>query len=144
MTTIIVRTICALAILASVGCSDGGHYYNAGDVVRDYYSRIQTGQFDSAMELWDPRLVDKQKKWGLPWPQALARMQRDFGALESFELFSQADTQAGSGDRVLSLTYQVQYERARVPERVVVRIPTHSDAPMAITNHDIMNAEARR
>ena len=133
-----VRIVCALAIVAALGCGSGRHY-TAGDVARDYYGRIQRGEFDSAMELWDAERAARAKKGGLPWPQVLARMQRDLGPLESFERFTQEDTQSGSGDRILNLAYQVQYERGRATERLVVRIPMHSEKSMAIMDHSIRN-----
>lgn len=138
------KLLCVLSILAVLACSDSGHFYNAGDVARAYYDRVQKGEFQSAMELWDAERASDSTKWGLAWPQALARVQREYGALESYDLYDQTDMQSGSGERILRLTYRVQYARARIPERLVVRIPTHADGSMVITGHDIMTAEANR
>ena len=121
------KLLCAFAVLAALACGDGQGIYTGGDVARAYFDRIQAGDFQGAMEFWDAESGAAHRKWGLAWPQALAKMQRDYGSIEDYELYSKKDSQAGSGERLLKMTYLVHYERRRVSEAVVVRIPSHEN-----------------
>lgn len=109
-------------------------------VARDYLDRLQQRDFQGALEFWDPAGADHARS-RLEISESLSHVQREFGPLESYELIDELNQRTSSGDRLLSMSYRVQYARQRLLERLVVRIPLGSGRRMAIVRHDRLPAD---